>query len=146
MADFGGAAQREYVGRNEHHVRGGSHQQSTVKFSWREMRFHVREQDAAERIARKVQRIPVGEITRAEDGVNAGRSADGKSKCAKALLLREGELDREWIGEHLHALILQVGDGRGQIRGSQWFGQDKSRERIAAEKYRAQVRHVWRQR
>jgi len=89
MADFiGGAAQREYVGRNEHHVGGGSYQQSTVKFSRREMRFHVREQDAAERIARKVQRVPIGEVARTEDCVNARRPSDTKSKRTNRLLSR----------------------------------------------------------
>src|SRR5205814_2020220 len=117
-----------------------------IELLWHEMGLRIREEDAAERIVDKIQRLPSCQIRRTINRVNARRSGDAKSKRANWLLSREGELNRHRIGEYLHALILQVGDGRGQIRGGECFGENESRERIAAEKYRAQVRHVRRQR
>ena len=109
------------------------------------MSRRVKESDRAEFVGRNAQLAPVRKIGGTQDSVIARRTGDTKLKCAHRLLLREGELDRQRIGEHLNALILQRGDCRCQIPHRQRLGEHKGRKRIASEENRAEVRHVRRQ-
>src|SRR2546427_9618332 len=119
MVQFvGRAAHRERIGRDEHHVRGWALQQHAVKLLRREMGCHVCEDDSTETVAHSAQLAPDCEIRRAKDGVNARRPGECKLKRSKRLS-QPGELNRQWVSEHIDTLIAQSGDVSGQIRGGQ---------------------------
>src|SRR5206468_8192516 len=117
-----------------------------VKFLWRESRRRVIEPGEAELVGRSAQLAPGREISRAKDGVNARRSVNGKLKRSVHRLAWRDQLDRQRVSEHGDAIILpQRGDRPGQIRGRQRFGQHESRERIAVNEERTQLRQTRRQ-